>query len=132
MNPLTAMRKTTSLPLLLLGGCASAASPQPAAVETTPVPVNLRPLRVDSARPKSEIVAMRTEACRTNDPMPTGSFRVQPQGHAGLPRGMSMHVPVVPMPNLCPVTVPPKGQVFYHVAPEKRIPQPEPDPREQP
>lgn len=125
------MRKTTSLALLLLGGCASAAGPQTVAPEPEPAMVNLR-LRADPARPKHEIVALRTEACQTNDPMPTGSFRVQPRGHPGLPSGMWMHLPVAPMPNLCPVIVPPEKQVFHHVVPQKQVPQPEPAPREQP
>lgn len=135
INPLTAMRKISSLALLLLGGCASAGAPAPAALESAPVSVNIRPLKAaDSPRVTQKIVGIQSGACQTNDPMPTGSFRVAPQGHPGLMPGMRTHVPSMPMPNLCPVKVPPTGQMFYHAVPAraKQVPQPEPAPQAQP
>jgi hypothetical protein len=118
INPLTAMRKTTSLALLLLGGCASAAGPQPAAVESAPVPVNIRPLQAtaDETQPKRQIVTIQTGACETNDRMAVGSFRVEPRPQTGLPRGMSLYLGSAPMPNACPVTVPPASGVIHYAA----------------
>lgn len=126
INPLTAMRKISPLALLLLGGCASAGAPAPAALESAPVSVNIRPLKADSPQQKRGTVAITTGACQTNDPMPTGSFRVAPQGHPGV----RMQVPSMPMPNACPVTVPATGQMFYHAVPARarQVPQPKPEP----
>lgn len=134
MNPLTTMRKISPLALLLLSGCASAGAPAPAALESAPISVNIRPRKTDSPRVTQKIVEIHTGACQTNDPMPTGSVRVAPQGHPGLMPGMRMHVPSMPMPNACPVTVPATGQMFYHAVPAraKQVPQPKPAPQTQP
>ncbi len=118
MNPLTAMRKTTSLALLLLlGGCASAGAPAPATLESAPVSVDVRPLKADSPGVTQKIVEIHTGACETNDRMAVGTGRVAPQGHPGVMPGMRMDMPVAPMPNACPVTVPATGQMFYHAGP---------------
>jgi hypothetical protein len=136
MNPLTTMRKISPLALLLLGGCASAGVPAPAVLESAPVSVNIRPLKTNSPKvaQKRGTVAITTGACETNDPMPTGNVRVAPQGHPGLMPGMRMHVPSMPMPNLCPVKVPPTGEMFYHAVPAraKQVPQPDSAPQAQP
>lgn len=117
MKPLTAMRKISSLAVLLLGGCASAAGPQPAAIETAPMAVDIRPANADPVVSQGKIIEIRTGACETNDRMAVGTSRAAPQGHPAPMPGMRMHVPVVPMPNACPVTVPSTGQMFYHAVP---------------
>ena len=117
LNPLTAMRKLTTVPLLLLGGCATAAGPHPAAVPAWPETVVVQPAQADSGKSGYRIVEIHEGACETNDRMAAGTFRAAPRGHRGTMPGTRMSTGSVPMPNACPVTVPPTGQVFYHAVP---------------
>lgn len=134
MNRVNAMRKINSLALLLLGGCATAAGPQPVVVPAAPVAVNIRPVDADPVVPQGKVIEIRTGACETNDRMAVGTARAAPQGHPAPMPGMRMHAPVAPMPNACPVTVPSTGQMFYHAVPtgavkirvQKRAPQAQP------
>lgn len=100
------MRTIPVLGILLLAGCAAAATEQPREPILRPGAEILHaggtsnPVK-SAVKGKTVRITHGRAPCQTNDPMPTGNFGQPPA------RTLNVHpLRVAPMPNYCPVTVP--------------------------